>query len=317
MSRRIKRARLDPPAANLAGGPSLRRRPERRADSAPSAVGGPARKRRVQKKRRDSSSSRSSGSLDSPISRNSMHAWNYDDEGECGPKNWPGQIDGKYQSPIDLKLSKMKVVNLDDHFVFENYDKVLVGEFVNNGHSVQFIPDAGQAIPTVSGGMLDQKYQFVQYHYHWGQHEGGSEHTIGGLRYPAELHLVHQGVDDPTKLAVLGVFLKLGEQENALRAEVDILPNIIECGQKCRLEKGVRLQDKLPECPSSFARYDGSLTTPPCSENVVWTVFTDPVEVTEHQLDLLRNVKDNRGAIIRKNYRPVQSWNDRKVFLAC
>lgn len=112
----------------------------------------------------------------------------------------------------------------------------------------------------------------------------GSEHTIGGLRYPAELHLVHQGVKDQSKLAVLGVFLKQGQQNLALGPEVNILPKIVECGQKARLESGVKLIDKLPECPSSFARYDGSLTTPPCSENVVWTVFTDPVDITGVQV---------------------------------
>lgn len=71
----------------------------------------------------------------------------------------------------------------------------------------------------------------------------GSEHTIGGLRYPAELHLVHQGVQDPCKLAVLGIFLKLDDgiengeekkfvfdrQEMEALKKVDFLFSLLNC----------------------------------------------------------------------------------------
>jgi carbonic anhydrase len=125
----------------------------------------------------------------------------------CGPQKWPGQIDGKQQSPIDLRLSKMKVITLKDPLQFINYDKPISGDFLNTGHSgkfcvcynqlnafclVQFIPDAqGDNCPKIKGGMLDQTYKFIQYHYHWAQDNNeGSEHALCGLRYPAELHLV-------------------------------------------------------------------------------------------------------------------------------
>jgi len=243
--------------------------------------------------------------------------WNYDDDCECGPQHWPGQINGKQQSPIDLRLSKMKVITLQDPLQFTNYNKPLSGEFVNTGHSVQFIPDSQTDGPQIRGGMLDQAYKFVQYHYHWAQDNNeGSEHALCGLRYPAELHLVHQGIDDPTKLAVLGIFLHIGLDNVALKPDSEIFGEIVECGQKVRTKTPITLQNKLPESLASFARYQGSLTTPPCSENVVWTIFTEPVEVTPQQLESLRAVKDYRGSIIRKNYRPLQNVNDRNVFLA-
>jgi carbonic anhydrase len=79
--------------------------------------------------------------------------------------------------------------------------------------TVQFLPDPQVEPPEIYGGKLDQNYRFIQYHFHWAQHDNeGSEHTVGGLRYPAELHLVHKGVQDPTKLAVLGIFLKLDDE---------------------------------------------------------------------------------------------------------
>lgn len=83
--------------------------------------------------------------------------------------------------------------------------------------------------PEIFGGELDQVYRLIQYHFHWGQNDHeGSEHTLAGLRYPAELHLVHQGVDDPSKLAVLGVFLNIGEDGEALDSEAKHLGQVIE-----------------------------------------------------------------------------------------
>jgi carbonic anhydrase len=244
--------------------------------------------------------------------------WNYDDDDcECGPRNWPGEPKGNKQSPIDLQISKMKTVGLNDPLKFVNYDKPISGQLVNTGHSVQFTPEARINAPEIYGGMLDQSYRFIQYHFHWAQKDNeGSEHTLGGLRYPAELHLVHQGVDDPTKLAVLGVFLKLDDIGSALSVDEAALSKIKENGQSTSIKDQV-LNVKLPDNCGSFARYEGSLTTPPCSENVIWTVFTDPLGITTKQIALLRSVKDYRGSVIHKNYRPVQNLNDRKIYLTC
>uniref|UniRef100_A0A7E4VMJ6 Carbonic anhydrase n=1 Tax=Panagrellus redivivus TaxID=6233 RepID=A0A7E4VMJ6_PANRE len=243
--------------------------------------------------------------------------WNYDDGSECGPCNWPMAQTGLSQSPIDLKLSKMKVYSLADPIKFVNYNRPLNGEYVNTGYSVQFIPDTCIDAPEIYGGMLDQSYRFIQYHYHWAQNENeGSEHTLGGLSYPAELHLVHQGVEDPSKLAVLGVFLQILKDDSALSADETVLESIVNSGDRTSL-KGQRLSLKLPENTNSFCRYHGSLTTPPCSENVLWTVFTDPISVTREQLAALRSVKDCSGHIHRKNYRPTQPLNNRQVLLCC
>jgi carbonic anhydrase len=111
------------------------------------------------------------------------------------------------------------------------------------------------------------------------------------------LHLVHQGVDDPTKLAVLGMFLHLGSDHTALHPDAQVLSEVIECGKKVRTKTPISLEAKLPESRSSFARYNGSLTTPPCSENVTWTVFTEPVEVSSEQASLIKCNKANKRVI--------------------
>jgi carbonic anhydrase len=95
--------------------------------------------------------------------------------------------------------------------------------------SVQVIPDVKSEHPEIYGGGFDQVYRLIQYHFHWGQqdHEG-SEHTLAGLQYPAELHLVHQGVENPSKLAVLGVFLRLSNDGKAFQDEANVLGQIVE-----------------------------------------------------------------------------------------
>uniref|UniRef100_A0A0N5C6N3 Carbonic anhydrase n=1 Tax=Strongyloides papillosus TaxID=174720 RepID=A0A0N5C6N3_STREA len=245
------------------------------------------------------------------------HKWNYDDNGPCGPCNWPGDIHGKCQSPIDIDISKIVRIAADEQFHFKNYNKPLEGQFLNNGHSIQFLPKDSEDVPIISGGKLEQDYRFIQYHFHWGQNnDEGSEHTLNSLQYPVELHLVHQGIKDPSKLAVLGVFIRLSGDGKSFIAEEDGLDKLIEPNSKFTA-KSQKLEDKLPKNLQSFIRYSGSLTTPPCTENVTWTVFTEPISITKQQLQKLRKVKDSEGKIIMKNFRPTQEWCDRTVYHVC
>lgn len=96
--------------------------------------------------------------------------------------------------------------------------------------------------------------------------------------------MVHQGIDDPTKLAVLGIFLNVEKLTTgkAFEPEESVLPDLVECHAKVKA-KPQKLQFKLPE-NTAFVRYSGSLTTPPCTENVTWTVFTDPISISAKQV---------------------------------
>lgn len=302
----------------------------------------------------DKASEKTNGKIIEKISNNqqkqeiqkplTVQDWDYDDLGPCGPNNWLKIIGddklGKLQSPINLQLSQMRILSLTLPLCLVNYKKPLPGQFVNTGCSIQFLPDPQVEPPEIYGGNLDQNYRFVQYHFHWAQNDNeGSEHCIGGLRYPAELHLVHKGVEDENKLAVLGIFIKLDEVKNDdvkvkkrylfEKQEMDALKELTEFGNKKALDSSHCLELKLPpNCcieresfkgaenfTSSFVRYQGSLTTPPCTENVHWTIFTDPVFITKEQLSYLRKVKDCKGNVISKNYRPVQNLVDHQVCL--
>uniref|UniRef100_A0A915CZ37 DNA topoisomerase n=1 Tax=Ditylenchus dipsaci TaxID=166011 RepID=A0A915CZ37_9BILA len=244
--------------------------------------------------------------------------WNYIESSRYGPTHWPIlSCDGKqgrysclvhemaHQSPVNLVLksgSRNTALNDIEPLKFINYDQEITGVLVNTGRSVQFNVNPQMHLPEICGSRLKQHYQFVQYHFHWSQNDNeGSEHTIDGHHYPAELHLVHRGVSDPTKLAVLAVFLELSNKKGkALKPDAYVLPFIQDYTQELQIEKQ-QLKFKLPRKKQSFLRYKGSLTTPPCTENVVWSVFTEPLLISKSQLNLLRNIKDSQKCLIQKN----------------
>uniref|UniRef100_A0A1I7Z3U8 carbonic anhydrase n=1 Tax=Steinernema glaseri TaxID=37863 RepID=A0A1I7Z3U8_9BILA len=242
--------------------------------------------------------------------------WNYDSDEEHGPHNWPGEIHGSCQSPVDICHDALKKVSkAADPLKFVNYNRAIHGDLVNNGHAVQFVPDRRIDTPEIYGGSLDQSYKLVQYHLHWSQGDDGSEHTLNGEHKVAELHLVHAGVEDPERLVVLGVFLEVGPNHKPLEPEFKTLPHVFEPNTRRPVENIV-LEDKLPK-DLSYVRYHGSLTTPPCSECVTWFVFTQPISITEEQLAALRQVKDSECGVLKKNRRPVQPLNGRELFHVC
>uniref|UniRef100_A0A0N5A923 Carbonic anhydrase n=1 Tax=Syphacia muris TaxID=451379 RepID=A0A0N5A923_9BILA len=240
--------------------------------------------------------------------------WNYCDDGECGPCHWPN-ADGLQQSPIDIVESEVKKTTNCEPMKFVNYHRILSGEIVNNGHSIQITPKGSSAdLPEIFGGGLDQVYQLSQYHFHWSQtDDAGSEHTVNGHRYPGELHLVHIGAENPEKIAVLAVFLELSNNDKALKEECNIMERV-HLPSKFYTIPNIKMEDKLPANKSSFWRYNGSLTTPPCTECVTWTVFTEPISITKQQLEEFRKVQDSPGHLLEKNYRPVQKLNEREVY---
>ncbi|MCP9262948.1 putative carbonic anhydrase 3 [Dirofilaria immitis] len=184
------------------------------------------------------------------LSVNSLMNWDYCEESECGPKYWPN-ANGRNQSPINLDLSLIKH-SIMSPLKFLNYDMKLKGEIINNGHSVQVTLRFGSNAPEIQGGGFDQAYRLVQYHLHWGLHDNeGSEHTLAGLHYPAELHLVHEGITNPNKIAVIGVFFMLGDDDKALHQECVVLNKIIDPAKSEAVQE-ILLDDKLPKIGNHF-----------------------------------------------------------------
>ncbi len=215
--------------------------------------------------------------------------WTY--EGEEGPEHWD-ELDetyavcgtGQNQSPIDIESPTAgDLANISFH-----YQPSAVNIF-NNGHTVQVNHDAGSSIE------LDGvRYETVQFHYHT-----PSEHTLDGKAFAAEFHIVHKSADG--NLAVVGILLKEGAENSAYQPFISNLPaeksDVTDAGVK------INAAELLPAVQTTY-RYNGSLTTPPCTEGVSWLLMTNPVELSAAQLDALENLFED-------NNRPVQPLDGR------
>jgi carbonic anhydrase len=222
--------------------------------------------------------------------------WSY--AGEDGPEHW-GDLDPQYemcksgaeQSPVDLPAAS---VHHTLGPLAPRWDPIPL-RITNNGHSIQVDDTAGSAFVVES-----TTYRLVQFHFH-----SPSEHTVGGRRFGAEVHFVHRS--EGGKVLVLAILFGIGE-ENATVAPIwRSMPS--QAGTSTTVP-GVTL-DLAPLLPKEprYLRYDGSLTTPPCTEGVTWLVLEpDP----SHQLSP-EQVNALRAATQPNTNRPAQPLHTREV----
>merc|ERR1712080_296420 len=178
-------------------------------------------------------------------------------------------------------------------------------------------------------GALTGEDQAWQVHAHWGACTGrGSEHTVDGQEYDAEFHIVHfntkygtpgEAVDKPDGLAVLGIFIKEGEEHPEFAKLISSLKKIGKKGETVEVETPLDPAKFLPK-ERCFFTYEGSLTTPPLLESVIWTVFKEPVEFSEEQIKAMRSLliscEDGCTDHMVDNYRPPCPLGSRKVKVA-
>lgn len=211
--------------------------------------------------------------------------WDY---AENGPTHWSefsrtcGR--GHAQSPINIQPGK--TVSLDPDYVLHlDEDIHTTAHVIDNGHSIQVTPKAGAKI-TLNG----EEFALLQFHFH-----GKSEHTVNGKRYDMVAHFVHQNLQTK-QLAVIAVFFEEGANNPVLD---NILGNI---GEDIRIDP----QDLLPSDVAHYYHYVGSLTTPPCSENIQWFLLKQPDTASKDQIDAFHKYYVD-------NERPIQEPFDRQV----
>lgn len=221
-------------------------------------------------------------------------------EGATGPEHW-GEL---FPTCAATPTSKQSPVDLPLRALTEGRPvKAPVLDYERTAFTVRDTGETIQGEPTKIGPnaiTLDGKrFELIQFHLHT-----PSEHTIDGERAAMELHLVHQSAD--RKLAVLGVLLELGRENAALDMFFDAIPAAAASSSVAPRPVQINPAHLVPSW-SDLVRYDGSLTTPPCSEGVLWNVYERPRTVSKAQLAAFTEVHP-------ENSRPVQPLNGRSLF---
>lgn len=203
-------------------------------------------------------------------------------------KTWPGACGtGSRQTPINIEVSKSTLCPANFEFYQDTKDilTLVQAEGIDltisykNLSTVTFINDQG----------AKSTYDSLQFHWH-----APSEHTINGKQFDLELHVVHVNNADNTKLAVTGFLFTV---ETNLRNDVLDSYNYFDTYSQREFLFPKILKDKLMiksqeswemERSKLVYNYEGSLTTPPCSEIVTWFVYAEPIKITKRNYDRLK-----------------------------
>jgi carbonic anhydrase len=221
--------------------------------------------------------------------------WGY--SGDLGPAAWGGLApvyatckDGKTQSPIDLRYARRSdYVPLSFHYRSDALS------MTNDGHGIQ-VDSAPGSYLLVNG----REYVLEGFQFHT-----PSEHRIQGLQADMELQLIHR--DGQGRRAVVAVLMRAGRHTNSTLSRIaERLP--ASAGEKFYGRQVATNPLFLLPTERSYFRYPGSLTTPPCTEEVDWFVMAEPVEVDAALIDHFRQVQG-------PNARPLQPDNARPVNL--
>ncbi|XP_024587167.1 carbonic anhydrase 1 [Neophocaena asiaeorientalis asiaeorientalis] len=252
--------------------------------------------------------------------------WGYD--GENGPEQW-GKLypiaNGNNQSPIDIKTSETKH-DASLKPISVSYSPDTAKEIINVGHSFHVNFEDNDNRSVLKGGPLSESYRLHQFHFHWGvKDDYGSEHLVDGVKYSAELHIVHwnsakyssfaEAASQADGLALIGVLMKVGQANPNLQKVLDALKAVKTKGKKAPFTNF----DPSVLLPSSrdYWTYHGSLTHPPLYESIIWIIFKGNISISSEQLaqfrSLLSNVKGDKEVPIKHNNRPPQPLKGRTV----
>ena len=224
---------------------------------------------------------------------NSLLPTHWDYAGNAGPDAW-GTMQPEYskcstgtrQSPIDIRGG----IAVDLEPIKFDY-RPSAFSVIDNGHTVQVNVEPGNSI-TITG----RRYELVQFHFH-----RPSEERINGRQYDMVAHLVHKDVDG--RLAVVAVLLDRGSAQAIVQSVWNNLP--LEKGDEVRAGTRIDLSQLLPE-DKRYYTYMGSLTTPPCSEGVLWMVMKQPVPISVDQVAIF-------SRLYPMNARPIQQADGRLI----
>ncbi|CAF1650620.1 unnamed protein product [Rotaria magnacalcarata] len=228
--------------------------------------------------------------------------WDYAKNGpDVWKENYP-TCAGENQSPINIR-TRCTVFQPFSRFEFTSiYYEPIKFNLTNNGHTIKAVPNNPTSI-SLTGGNLKGTYLFESFHLHWGpNHNSGSEHQVNGDKSAGEIHFVYIHPESKQR-AVLSflmeteanksqpVYLRNRSRNVAMEKQwqnyFDAAHKLIEQNSSTTLD--LTLELLMGSNVAEFWRYLGSLTTPSCAENVIWTVFRQPISILDYDFGFFRD----------------------------
>lgn len=220
--------------------------------------------------------------------------WEY--RGEFNSYRW-GDLSPEFEScKLGSNQSPINIDNVDSYLKGEsagikfNYQSSVV-DVVNNGHTIQVNYEPGSSVE-----INNEKYELIQFHFHT-----PSEHKIDHQTSAMEAHFVHK--NDAGKIAVVAVMINTGVENPIISRIWETTSSRNKVGKAGSVI--LNANNLLPDNKNLFS-YQGSLTTPPCSEGVSWSVLLEPIELSPEQVATFQQ-------IFQHNARPLQPLNGRSV----
>ncbi|XP_018599830.1 carbonic anhydrase-related protein [Scleropages formosus] len=257
--------------------------------------------------------------------------WGYEEGVEWGLL-FP-EANGECQSPINLNSREARYdPSLLETRLSHNYVVCRDCEVINDGHTVRIMLKSKSV---VTGGPLpsDHEYELHEVRFHWGkENQRGSEHTVNFKAFPMELHLIHwnttlfSSIEDAmgkeNGILIIALFVQIGKEHLGLKAITEVLQDLQYKG-KAKIIPCFNPNTLLPDpLLRDYWVYQGSLTMPPCSENVTWILYRYPLTVSQLQIEEFRRLRSHiKGAelpegndgMLGDNFRPTQPLSDRVV----
>lgn len=253
-------------------------------------------------------------------------SWSYTDN-DFGPRTWLERYKvakGNLQSPINIDKAQVVVGDNVGPIQFQ-YVNIQNSTITNDGRHLQVTVIKNES--AVNGGPLSDKYQLAIIRFHWGNESvTGSEHAINGQKYPFEVQLIHWNKDryknigeamvGENGLCIIGLLYQVSDEDN------EGLKPIIELISRDENKGCFSLEVKSTINPNEFIRdmtsywsYQGSLTTPPLTENVTWVISESIMSLSAKQIKAFRTIKNTSGVLMGDHYRPLCPQNERLVRL--
>lgn len=246
-----------------------------------------------------------------------------------GPPTWQVSYPlcglGEQQSPININTTQTKFNNELEAIELIGDGYLSQQCVTNNGHTA--LVNVSNLYMT--GADLPSVFSISAVHFHWATASSrGSEHTFDNTRYPLEMHAVfydsqryatlNDALNGQDSVAVLSFLFQISPVDNPLlRPLTSVLAQVATGGTALLSPTGLDFKAILDAADGDdYYRYEGSLTTPPCSEVVIWTVLATTVNISESQMAQFRRLTKNEDGVqqpVADNWRPPQPLNGRIV----